>query len=81
MKTLKGLYKKSDNTERDIQVYVLENKVDHFSGLDLTYLNEEEILNLKNISDTYYSALEPYFKKCYRQFKRENIKNVVDEII
>jgi len=70
--------KKSDNETKDYFVLVLdENKnPQHFGGIELGLLDDEEISQLITIQSKYEEAIKPFVKKAYRLFIEENINEL-----
>ena len=73
MNIIKGKYKKKDDSERDIKLFVLKDTSYHLGGIDLTKLTKEEVEEFVNIQEEYEKQLERFLKKSYRTFIKENI--------
>jgi len=73
MKIIKGNYLKENNSERQIEILVLENKDDGVKGIDLTLLTEIEQEEIKQLRMDYEEKTKKYMK-AFRYFKRDKIK-------
>ena len=66
-------YKKEETEEKEYKVLILENNDKYLSGINLEYLNNEEIAEIKKIQLKYEEDLKPFMKKAYRRFIKEKI--------
>ena len=69
MRIIEGTYRK-DTDERDVKLYVMDEKENSFAGIDLTKLNEEDQKVVKEAVDEFYTKLSPYVKTAYRIFTK-----------
>jgi hypothetical protein len=72
MKILSGNYKKKDGSSREVKLFILENKTDSFSGIDVSLLTESEKEILKKAHEEYWDKVSPLMKTSYRQFIKES---------
>ena len=66
-------YKKEETEEKEYKVLILENNDKYLSGINLEYLNNEEIAEIQKIQLKYEEDLKPFMKKAYRRFIKEKI--------
>ena len=67
--------KKKDGETRRYLVMVLEDTGDHFGGIELGLLEDNEIASLLEVQRDYEKAIAPFNKKAYRAFIKENVVN------
>jgi len=65
-------YKKDAEEEKEYNLLVLEEDEKYMSGINLSYLTEEEQEKVKKIQEDYEAALKPYMKS-FRKFLKEKV--------
>lgn len=65
-------YKKDAEEEKEYNLLVLEEDEKYMSGINLSYLTEEEQEKVKKIQEDYEAALKPYMKY-FRKFLKEKV--------
>jgi hypothetical protein len=70
--------KKKDNETKNYFVLLLDESEDpnHFGGIDLGKLSEDEVTQVVEIRKKYEEAMRPFIKTAYRQFIKENATDV-----
>jgi hypothetical protein len=70
--------KKKDGETKSYFVMILDENEDpeHFGGIDLGKLSEDEIKQVIDIRKQYETAMRPFVKTAYRQFIKENASDV-----
>jgi len=79
MKIIEGSYIKKDGTQRDVNVFVLEENVDYIKGLDLTLLTSEELDLFNEVKMSFDTVIGSLMKTSFRNFKKENLKITNEE--
>jgi hypothetical protein len=75
MKVSRFKYKKKKTGEiKDYNVLVLNESEKHMGGIDYSKLDEPEISEATKIQIDYEKKLQPFVKKAYRMFIKENIQ-------
>jgi len=70
--------KKKDGETKKYFVLILDDNEEgvHFGGLDLHTLTEDEIKQVIDIRKKYEEAIRPFIKESYKNFLKENAKDV-----
>lgn len=70
--------KKKDGETKKYFVLILDDNEagTHFGGLDLGTLSEDEIKQVIDIRKKYEEAIRPFIKESYKNFLKENARDV-----
>lgn len=67
--------KKKDKLTKKYFVLILNDSENHIGGIDLGKLEDSEIEVLLGIQKEYEAKMEPFVKKAYRKYIKENMSN------
>lgn len=79
MKRNKFLYEKTDGEKGEYDLLITNSTSDRLYGIDLNKLSEEDKLKAIKVQKEYEFGMEPFIKKAFRQFKKENILETLSE--
>ncbi len=67
--------KKKDKLTKKYFVLILDENETHLGGIDLGKLEEKEINILLDAQKEYEAKMNPFVKKAYRKYIKENVLN------